>query len=128
MGKGKVGEVSWREANLEWVEGPKPLHLTDKLAEMVEVVASTANWFTLNTLGETDSLVAREERRAEDRLTAVSSSRFSLVVVMFPSSGESFSKYQSLYSSSLVKADAQTEEIKETQVHTTKKQFGIFYS
>ena len=129
MGKGKVGEVSWREANLEWVEGPKPLHLTDKLAEMVEVVESTVNWFTLNTLGETDSLVAKEERRAEDRLTAVSSSsRFSLVVVMFPSSGESFSKYQSLYPSSLVKADAQTEEIKKTQVHTTKKQFGIFYS
>ena len=125
MGKGKVGEVSWREANLEWVEGPKPLHLTDKLAEMVEVVESTVNWFTLNTLGETDSLVAKEERRAEDSLTAVSSS---LVVVMFPSSGESFSKYQSLYSSSLVKADAQTEEIKETEVHTTKKQFGIFYS
>ena len=125
MGKGKVGEVSWREANLEWVEGPKPLHLTDKLAEMVEVVESTVNWFTLNTLGETDSLVAKEERRAEDRLTAVSAS---LVVVMFPSSGESFSKYQSLYSSSLVKADAQIKEIKETEVHTTKKQFGIFYS
>ena len=127
MGKGKVGEVSWREANLEWVEGPKPLHLTDKLAEMVEVVESTVNWFTLNTLGETDSLVAREERRAEDRLTAVSSSRFSLVVVMFPSSGESFSKYQSLYSSSFVMEEAQMDDIRNNQVNNAiDHQFSIF--
>ena len=79
MGKGKVGEVSWREESLEWVEGAKPLHLTDKLAEIVDVVESTVNSFTLNTFGETESFVARELRRAEEMLMA-GSSRISLVI------------------------------------------------
>ena len=91
-----MGEVSWREASLEWVEGASPVHLTDKLAEIVDVAESTVNSFTLNTFGETESLVAREVRRAEERL-AGSSTRLS---VEFSSSGESFSRYQSLYSNS----------------------------
>ena len=124
MGKGKVGEVSWREESLEWVEGAKPLHLTDKLAEIVDVVESTVNSLTLNTFGETESFVARELRRAEEMLMA-GSSRISLVV--FPSSGESFSKYQSLYSSSFVMEEAQMDDIRNIQVNNAiGNQFTIF--
>ena len=123
MGKGKVGEVSWREESLEWVEGAKPLHLTDKLAEIVDVVESTVNSLTLNTFGETESFVARELRRAEEMLMA-GSSRISLVV--FPSSGESFSKYQSLYSSSLVKADAlPVENIRNNMDHGSTSHISL---
>ena len=120
MGKGKVGEVSWREESLEWVEGAKPLHLTDKLAEIVDVVESTVNSLTLNTFGETESLVAREERREEESL-AVSS-----ISVEFPSSGESFSRYQSLYSNSLVREEAQMEDIRSIKVNIIDNQFNIF--
>ena len=117
-----MGEVSWREASLEWVEGASPVHLTDKLAEIVDVAESTVNSFTLNTFGETESLVAREVRRAEERL-AGSSIRLS---VEFPSSGESFSRYQSLYSNSLVREEAQMEDIRSIKVNVIDNQFTIF--
>ena len=112
--------MSWREASLEWVEGASPVHLTDKLAEIVP--ESTLNSFTLNTLGETESLVAREVRRAEERL-ARPSIRLS---VEFPSSGESFSRYQSLYSNSLVREEAQMEDIRSIKVNAIANQFNIF--
>ena len=115
--------MSWREASLEWVEGANPVHLTDKLAEIVP--ESTLNSFTLNTLGETESLVAREVRRAEERLSG--SSIISLVE--FPSSsskGESFSRYQSLYSNSLVRGEAQIEDISSIKVNPIDNQFTIF--
>ena len=114
--------MSWREASLEWVEGASPVHLTDKLAEIVDVVESTVNSFTLNTFGETESLVAREVRRAEERL-AGPSVRLS---VEFPSSGESFSRYQSLYSNSLVREEAQMEDIRSIKVNIIANQFTIF--
>ena len=117
----KVGEVSWREASLEWVEGANPFHLTDKLAEMVDVAESTVNSFTLNTLGETESLVAREERREEERLAGSSISG------EFPSSspGESFNRYQSLYSNSLVREEAQMEDISLINVNVIENRFNI---
>ena len=115
--------MSWREASLEWVEGASPVHLTDKLAEIVDVDESTVNSFTLNTLGETESLVAREVRRADERL-AGSSIRLS---VEFPSSsGESFSRYQSLYSNSLVGEEAQMEDISSIKMNAIENQFTIF--
>ena len=114
--------MSWREASLEWVEGASPVHLTDKLAEIVDVAESTVNSFTLNTFGETESLVAREVRRAEERL-AGSSIRLS---VEFPSSGESFSRYQSLYSNSLVREEAQMEDIRSIKVNVIANQITIF--
>ena len=114
--------MSWREASLEWVEGANPVHLTDKLAEIVP--ESTLNSFTLNTLGETESLVAKEVRRAEERLAGSSIS-----LVEFPSSsskGESFSRYQSLYSTSLVSEEAQIEDIRSIQVNPIVNQIIIF--
>ena len=113
--------MSWKEASLEWVEGANPVHLTDKLAEIVP--ESTLNSFTLNTLGETESLVAREVRRAEERLAGSSIS-----LVEFPSSsskGESFSRYQSLYSTSLVSEEAQIEDIRSIQVNPIANQIII---